>query len=80
MIIVLTCLGLTTNDINSTLDPDGFKAPISFITVGENTTSISLCEACSMHGTDTMYTSTAKPNDNCPIHPDDMGSNFFEAR
>jgi hypothetical protein len=69
MIIVLTSLGLTTNDLNSTLDPTGSKPTISFMTVGQTTTANSLNMDYSMHGNDFMYANT-KPTTSSPTHTD----------
>jgi len=62
MIIVLTHLGLTTNDLNSTLDSyaTGSKPPLSFRSVGETTTTHSFYGDRSLHGTDATFMNNLK--------------------
>ena len=69
MIIVLTSLDLTTNDLNSTLDATVNKGPISFMAVGQTMTANSFSADYSMHGTDVMYANT-KPTTGSPTHTD----------
>jgi len=74
MIIVLTNLGLTTNDLNSTFDSNEFKAPISFMPVGETVTTTSLSGEYSMQGTDNVYINSRKAASVRPIHTDSGAS------
>ncbi|KIM76045.1 hypothetical protein PILCRDRAFT_826699 [Piloderma croceum F 1598] len=62
MIIVLTNLGLTTNDLNSTLEANEIgKSSVAFRTVGETTTAHSFYGDRSLHGAGTLVTDSLKP-------------------
>jgi hypothetical protein len=57
MIIVLTNLGLTTNDLNTTLEAsENVKRSLAFRTLGETTTAHSFYGDRSMHGVGTLIT------------------------
>jgi len=62
MIIVLTNLGLTTNDLNSTLEAHEVGKPsLAFKTVGETTTAHSFYRDRSLHGAGTLFMDGLKP-------------------
>ena len=70
MIIVLTSLGLTTNDLNSTLGRTGARSPLSFMPVDRTHTINTFHETDSLHGTDDIYMDSQQRTSKHPIRID----------